>query len=361
MGLTQTLARSAARRPHLLLAEMPGSFLVRLAVEAEVRRRRWALAASPADADVLVVCGTFVQELREPVDMLFDQMPGPRARCAVAAKEDVCDVLARARDVLVDMGHQRSDARDRVPADQALDAQHEDMEHEDMEHGGMDHGDMGMSPAGIPLAESGEDRDGLEMDVLHLPLGPVLPYWPAGLVLRCSLHGDVVTEAEVEKFGQRSRPGEEDREMAAARNLDAVVSVLTLAGWPAGAARARRARDLCAGLTDGDAAREVAALRRAVRRNWSLRWMLRGIGTVSAPTASTLPPLWHGDVWDRLLTLMDQSVAPRGGGPAASVDWSRAVDTLPDVVAGGELASVRLTVASLAPEWWVTDPDPAHA
>ena len=49
-----------------------------------------------------------------------------------------------------------------------------------------------MSPDGIPLAEGAEDRDGLEMDVLHLPLGPVLAHWPAGVVLRVTLHGDVV-------------------------------------------------------------------------------------------------------------------------------------------------------------------------
>ncbi|GAB2877798.1 hypothetical protein GCM10022245_11220 [Streptomyces mayteni] len=34
--------------------------------------------------------------------------------------------------------------------------------------------------AGIPLAERGDDRDGLRLDVLRLPLGPVLLDWPAG-------------------------------------------------------------------------------------------------------------------------------------------------------------------------------------
>src|SRR5699024_7110981 len=68
-------------------------------------------------------------------------------------------------------------------------------------HGGMDysghggHGGMDMAPEGISLAQGGQDRDGLEMDVLHLPLGPVLPFWPAGLVLDCSLQGDVVVDA----------------------------------------------------------------------------------------------------------------------------------------------------------------------
>ncbi len=72
---------------------------------------------------------------------------------------------------------------------------------DDMDMGGDDMDmdmDMEMAPSGIPLAEGGEDRDGLEMDVLHLPLGPVLPHWPAGLVLRCALQGDVVVEATAE-------------------------------------------------------------------------------------------------------------------------------------------------------------------
>ena len=37
----------------------------------------------------------------------------------------------------------------------------------------MDHGGMSMpEPGGIPLAGGGPDRDGLEMDVLTVPLGP---------------------------------------------------------------------------------------------------------------------------------------------------------------------------------------------
>ena len=75
------------------------------------------------------------------------------------------------------------------------------MDHGDMDHGDMDHGSM--SPDGIPLAEGAEDRDGLEMDAIHLPLGPVLRHWPAGVVLRLTLHGDVVADAEVTRLDAR--------------------------------------------------------------------------------------------------------------------------------------------------------------
>ncbi len=70
-----------------------------------------------------------------------------------------------------------------------------------MDHGDMDHGDMEMAPGGIALAEGDEDRDGLEMDVLVHPLGPLLDRWPGGLELRTRLHGDVVAQVEVLRRG----------------------------------------------------------------------------------------------------------------------------------------------------------------
>ena len=74
---------------------------------------------------------------------------------------------------------------------------HEGMDHEGIDHGGIDHGGMDMArPGGSPLPREGDDdRDGLEMDVLHVPLGPVLPHWPAGLVVWCVLQGDVIVSA----------------------------------------------------------------------------------------------------------------------------------------------------------------------
>ncbi|WP_143553999.1 hypothetical protein [Serinicoccus sp. CUA-874] len=53
------------------------------------------------------------------------------------------------------------------------------------------------------------------MDVLKVRLGPVLPYWPAGLVLHCSLQGDVVTEARAEVLGAADEAGDETDARAA--------------------------------------------------------------------------------------------------------------------------------------------------
>jgi len=54
VGLTRALLRAGAARPHVLLAAVPGGTAVRLAAEAELRRRGWPAALSPAGADVLL-------------------------------------------------------------------------------------------------------------------------------------------------------------------------------------------------------------------------------------------------------------------------------------------------------------------
>ncbi len=222
-----------------------------------------------------------------------------------------------------------------------------------------------MAPAGLPLAEGGEDRDGLEMDVLHLPLGPVLPFWPAGLVLRCSLQGDVVVDAEASLVDGENH-AEDDDEGAdhgagatgprprpahgAVVRCDQVMALLALAGAEDAAAWARRARDA---LRHGDRAAARAAaerLHRSVRRSWLLRWSLRGVLPLgpSVLERHELPRHCLGDAHDRLLSRVDRIRAEAGGAEPvppddAAVPWA----VVPDLVTGLELGSVRLAVASL--------------
>jgi len=231
------------------------------------------------------------------------------------------------------------------------------MDHGGMDHGGMDHG--GMAPDGIPLAQGGEDRDGLEMDVLHLSLGPVLGNWPAGLVLRLTLQGDVVSDARASIVDAdrvagaalaADRPG-----TAGAWRCDNAASVLSLAGWPDAATAARRVRDtFLEGGDDADALRELEKLRRQVRRSPLIRWSLRGIGRLTAEDVERrgLPGHWVGDVYDRLVSMFDADAASQllpgtrsPGGSRASVAAFRA---LPGLVTGLDLAAVRLLVSSLA-------------
>ena len=357
MGVRRVLARAASGRVHVLVAEMPGGFLARVALEQELARRGWVAALSPAGADVLAVCGSPGGSLADRVDDVYDQLPGPRALVHVLVPDQVRAALDAAAQQLRDTGAQRRDARSRVSAGERSE-DHGDTDHGndhgDTDHGDTDHGDMEMAPAGIPLAEGAEDRDGLEMDVLHLPLGPVLPHWPAGLVVRCSLHGDVAADVRVERLSAPPGPREARGSRGpgapgyeAARRLDAVVAVLALAGSAPVASVARSARDLCL-AADPAAAVRVAALRRRLGRARLLGWLLRGLGVlppeaVPAQVRETLA----GDVRDRLLHLVDEAHRLLTGTTAGTP--YDAVDLLPGVLAGLELASVRLVVASLAP------------
>lgn len=349
MGLSGVLARLAVRATQVLVVEVPGHGRTRMEVEHQLLRRGWRPAWTPADADVLAVCGAPGPDLSELVGRLWEQMPGPRVRIDLTSPHAVGAALDDAATRLLDTPQHRRDARERAQEPQIS---------EDMDHGEMDHGEMDMAPEGIPLAEGGEDRDGLEMDVIHLPLGPVLPFWPAGLVLSCSLQGDVVVEAEASVIdpedlgagtdGPRSAPVP-----AAVVRCDQVMGLLALTGAEDAAASARRTRDaLLRG--DQDAARDAAErMRRTIRRTPLLRWSLRGVLPLDPSDLERhgLPRSCRGDAHDRLLLGVERIRAEAGGTepvPAdeddeGAVPW----EVLPALVTGLELASVRLAVASL--------------
>ncbi|WP_025617048.1 hypothetical protein [Salinispora cortesiana] len=359
MGVSGALARLALRHAHLLVIEVPGYWLTRVAVERLAGVRGWRLAVSPADADILAVCGSPGPELALVVARLWEQLPGPRARIDVAAPDLVAAALDQAEAMLRDTPRQRRDstARDGQGLDDA--------------------------PGGdIALAHGSEDRDGLEMDVLQVRLGPVLPDWPAGLVLRAHLHGDLIVEAQagVVDAGQGGPAGgghvvggdtsgdirQVDAGEVAARRCDNAARLLALAGWPDAAGGARAIRDR---LLTGDrsaAITELARLRRRVRRSWLLRWSLRRVGPLPPDELARLglAPDLTGDVWDRLNGMLDRAVFVTGGpagvaagGPAgAGVGGPTGFDVggsvtppaaVASVVSGWDVATARLIVASL--------------
>ena len=381
MGLNELLARFAVRAAQVLVVEVPGHWDARMELEQQLLRRGWRPASTPADADVLAVCGVPGPELSELVDRLWEQMPGPRVRADITSPGGVGPALDDAAALLLDTPHHRTDARERpqepeIPEDVdhgghgGMD--HGEMDHGEMDHGEMDHGGHGghggmdhsghggmdMAPGGIALAGGGEDRDGLEMDVLHLPLGPVLPFWPAGLVLRCSLQGDVVVDAEASVVDGAGAGGPGPGPAPAAVVwCDQVMALLALAGVEDAAACARRARDalLCG---DEDAARDaVERLDRTVRRSWLLRSSLRGVLLLDRAGLERhgLPGHCRGDAHDRLLSRVERIRAEAGGTePTPAEDGGVPWAVVPDLVTGLELASVRLAVASLD-----LDPHPA--
>lgn len=350
MGVKSALARLAARSVHILVVEAPGGWRIRAAVERAALERGWSLALSPGEADVLAVCGALGPDLGNAVAEVWEQLPGPRVRIQLHDVADVSSLLGEARDQLLDTARHLRDARERPILLDRLDEGGGDMDMgdgNDMDMGGDDamDMDMDMAPSGIPLAEGAQDRDGLEMDVLHVRLGVALPYWPAGLVLRCTLQGDVIVAASAEAPAAHSDDGDQD---GAARHVDNVVSVLALAGWQEAASAARTVRDDLLENRTQDAPRRLARLQGRVQHSRMLRWSLRHILPLGADDLQRMgvPSDFSGDTHDRLLAMIQRAVHLLDGGAAPETERPSA-ELAAQLVVGLDLATARLMVASL--------------
>jgi hypothetical protein len=263
-------------------------------------------------------------------------------------------------------------------------------DHHDHDMGGRDMGGMAM-PAGLPMADRGADRDGLRLDQLHVPLGPVLPDWPAGLVVHLTLQGDVVQHAEAQALGpggggsfwtepwRRAAAGEpvttgEAARRRAAADLDSLGRFLAVAGWEDAATVARRLRDdTLAGVAGSRLQPGMHRFTDRVARSRMLAWLTRGLGVLLPDDAAAAgvrgPALraagevtaryrrWCAELSGTAAALDDGSplgasgTEPRcgplddGGAPAAGL-----LAALPWLLDGAELAAARLIIASLDPD-----------
>ncbi|RBY97585.1 hypothetical protein DQ237_01185 [Blastococcus sp. TF02-8] len=358
MDLISRLGAWALARPRVLVADAPGSDGLRWRVEAELDRRGWPLAVGPADTDLLLVLGAPGPELAAAVDVIWSQIPAPRGRVGLCA-DDVAAALDDGRTALRE--RTRPGAADDRPDPSSLLGKEDEQSHEGMDHGsghegmdhggghegmdhgggheGMDHGGgseghhmhHGGEVSGLPMASTGPDRDGLELDVLKVSLGPVLPGWPTGLVLRAELQGDVLSRPALSWLDAESlpacRPDLDQRQVA----LDHLARVLVVAGWSTAARDARRARD---GLrsenrADRKASEELAErVTRRVGRSRALAWAVAGTPVV-----------------DRLRYWCD--VAGVVTGDDLQVP---ALEDVADMVDGAEIGTARLIVSALGLE-----------
>ncbi|WP_185938583.1 hypothetical protein [Geodermatophilus aquaeductus] len=362
-------------------------------MEAELDRRGWPLAMSPADTDVLLVLGLPGPELAAAIDVLWSQIAQPRHRVDLRAATDLhhrLEETVRALGAAAPEEHVDGAVPARAgaghPAGGMDHSGHEGMDHsghEGMDHSGMagmdhsgmagmdhsgmagmDHSGMagmdhaamgggghaghhmhhGGDVAGLPMAETAPDRDGLALDVLRVAIGPVLPGWPTGLLLRADLQGDVLTSARlswVDATDDRgSPPGKVHPQRAA---LDQLASLLLVAGWPTAARDARCARD---GLASTDRSELATARRRAervarrVRRSRALAWTVRGAGHLHSSLGRTA----GGDVLDRVRRWCDVA----SGGDVEAPASPTSLDEVAAVLEGTELGTARLIVASVA-------------
>ncbi|MEV7040737.1 hypothetical protein [Amycolatopsis sp. NPDC051061] len=346
MDLTTWLLGRTPVRP--LVVTTVGGTGVRLAVEYEIRRRGWRPALNAAEANLLVVAGPADPAMTPFVDAVWQLIPAPRVRIELAATSEIAAALTAAERRLRSRDGQRTAAHHDLGQasgeheGHASHHEHGEADHSGHEEHGHHHGhDMGgmVMPGGIPMADRADDRDGLKLDRLSVPLGPVLPAWPAGLLVRTLMQGDVVQEAIVETVmtPRHGTPAFWDSVASgriAARRFDSCARLLTVAGWEHAAVTAARLRDdLLAGQEPGPRFTRWA---KQVRRSRVLRWSLGGIGV----------QIGAGDAWDRLTRWIDEAEAAN----PVNEDPTAILDALPGLLAGAEFTTARLIVASFDPD-----------
>ncbi|MGI8937625.1 MAG: hypothetical protein ACR2JF_05305 [Iamia sp.] len=296
------------------------------------------LVPTPRHASVLLVAGSIPPEHREAVDRVHDQLPHPRAtvwwrtdpdaptragRTVEGGPDEVVEAIIAAH-LAVAVDPEASEP-DRRPDEEA----HEWRGVGPNGQGG--EGMMGGTPYGRPMAMTGDDRDGLALDQLHLRLGPFLDALPAGMVLDVTLQGDVLQQVAATRPGAPVAAG---TTVAPGRQgLHGLAHGLHVQGLEGLAARA-------AGLAlDCGRGREVGPdlvrLRRGIRRS-GLLWMLKGTG-VSGQV---------GDAADRWAHRLDRVEAAVGGGaPPESTVLD--LDDLGPLLEGRTLGDAITTLVSL--------------
>ena len=353
MDVITYLRRLAYNRPRVFVAEAPGGTVARLRVEGLARANGWPLAESLPDTDVLVLCGCFGRSSARFVARLQAMLDPPASTLFVDDGDDAGGQFAvdvRVTQAGVESGLEAARQRlwqhpepARTPLEEEREHADQGSSHRDHEerasggdredHSGHDHGagdhergrreagdhesddrgghgdeahDHDMRPGGLPMASRAEDRDGLSLDVLHVPLGPVLSAWPAGLTLQLTLQGDVVQDVQLDTGGfmtsgrmhsfwnlpwRRALAGEEvtvveaERHRAAA-HLDSLTRLLAVAGDEGGALASARLRD--GALADQPAdglLQRVATLERRLARGRLLDRVTRGVGRIEPERA----------------------------------------------------------------------------
>jgi len=327
VSLARPLLRLTARRPHVLtIAPAPtsdGLLAVRLAAETELARRGWPAADSPADADLVLVAGEVGPRMARVVRSVWATVPAPRALVSVGSVGELAEALDAA---VAWLGRDGADSAGAGASGASTLAT----------SGSKAPSSRPGDPVMAGLAD--DDRDGLALDALHVPLGPVLPHWPAGLVVHATLAGDLVTDARAEVLdvpgpreptGPRRTPRGPDH-----LRLDALVRVLGLAGADRAAARARA-------LRDGDPAPgELPAFGRRLARSRTLAWTLRGIPL----SATDHVPVPENTVEARVRAL----AAGLGGSLAPPI--RPAPHRAAAALVGLELGAARLALAAMDPD-----------
>lgn len=293
---------------------------------------RIQLAATPRHATVLLVAGTVPEAHLEALRRVHDQRPHPRVAVTWRPAGAALQIPAAHGDGDLDaLVAALDDAFARVTADPATTAGDLLPDVDPVQWRGVGpfgqggEGMMGGTPYGRPMAMTGDDRDGLALDQLHLTLGPFLDALPPGLELDVVLQGEVVQQITPRRVAADADDAAVDPWLPAdaaladaRRGLRWLAHALHVEGLDALAARAAR---LASRVTD-DVDRvavtaDAATLARHIRRTGVLRTLPGAAAATAGNNAAR-----SLDVAAHWRTRMDAIVAALrdGRSPAASLD-----------------------------------------
>ncbi|MGB3681981.1 MAG: hypothetical protein WA990_05790, partial [Rubrobacteraceae bacterium] len=241
------------RKASLTYFEFPGGgySLDSLGLDATLEELGLSPVPTPRHADVLFVSGPVTPALEEPLRLIYAAMPRPRYAVALGAEEDLSvpvDAHAARDDSSLEeavralleriAGGYRGAPPIEEPAHPDGHEGHGEMDHAEHDMGDMDHGDHdmeGMDHGGHDMegmdhshmmGDMYESEDGLALETVEMPLGPVHPATPGGLGLTVTLDGDLVAETELEegylgrKVAERAVHADPEDALEALRWLD---------------------------------------------------------------------------------------------------------------------------------------------
>lgn len=227
------LVSGATKRDALRAFVVPGPEVAR-ARGLDLEAAGMEAASTPRHAGVLVLVGEPPESLRKAAAVAYSQMPRPRVMLAVGTKNlsplpspdlsippeqkalerAVAEARRRLAEKVLDPDKDGVESEDDDAAEKPDEvraghmghkepeehAEHESMDHAEMGHGHMNHGDMNhgdMSFMSMVAMTEGTPRssDGLQMEWVAAPFGPLFPGLPGGLALAFTLDGDTVAES----------------------------------------------------------------------------------------------------------------------------------------------------------------------
>lgn len=304
MGVRSALGRVAQRAPVPVFPVVGhGGRLVAARLRLD---DRLAVVDSPRHASILLIVGTLPPALVDAVRRVHDELPHPRATAWLPVGDAIpsspIDLMSDAirvseLDVSVTLCERVAELRSGArPSESDLLPDTDPVQWRGV--GPYGQGGTGMTggvPYGRPIAARAPDRDALDLDVLHVRVGPLFPALPPGLVLEVTLQGDVIQDASVGPNPYDGRPHDDaiapariaEVELERARHhLRWASEALRIAGLPA---LGLRTLAFAERLTPAQG-RELERLATRIDRNLGLRLAHRGVGALNPEDLTGLGP-----------------------------------------------------------------------